>query len=267
MTTVLITGASGGIGLELARRFARDGYDLVLVARRAGELSALADRLRRDAGVAVTPIPTDLADLGSPRRVVEALAGPGVTVDVLVNNAGVGLHGPFVRTSLDVELAMIRLNVTSLVELTKLLVPGMVARGRGRIVNVASTAGFQPGPLMSVYYATKAFVIAFSEALAEELAGTGVTVTTACPGATRTGFQAAAGLPGVRALQRGVVMDAADVADAIYRGAIAGRRLVIPGLLNRLHVQGLRLAPRRLVTRLVQVVNSRFAGKTTTAGP
>jgi hypothetical protein len=230
MTTALITGASGGIGLELARRFARDGCDLVLVARRAGELSALADRLRQDAGVAVTPIPTDLADPGSPRRLVEALAGRGVTVDVLVNNAGVGLYGPFVDTSLDVELAMIRLNVTSLVALTKLMVPGMVARGRGRIVNVASTAGFQPGPLMSVYYATKAFVIAFSEALAEELAGTGV-------------------------------------ADAIYRGAIAGRRLVIPGLLNRLHVQGLRLAPRRLVTRLVRVVNSRFAGQTTAAGP
>jgi short-subunit dehydrogenase len=267
MTTALITGASGGIGLELAWRFARRGCDLVLVARRAGQLSALADRLRQETGVAVTPVPTDLADPASARRLCETLAERGVAIDVLVNNAGVGLYGPFAGTSLDVEHAMIQLNVTSLVELTKLLLPGMVARGRGRIVNVASTAGFQPGPLMSVYYATKAFVIAFSEALAEELAGSGVTVTTACPGATRTGFQAAAGLPGVRALQRGAVMDAAEVADAIYRGAIAGRRLVIPGLLNRLHVQGLRLAPRRLVTRLVQVVNSRFAGKTTTAGP
>jgi short-subunit dehydrogenase len=258
MTTALITGASGGIGRELAWRFARGGYDLVLVARSTERLAELADQLRRDAGVTVTPLPADLADPGAPRLLAEALAGRGLVVDVLINNAGVGLYGPFARTALDAELGMIRLNVTNLVHLTKLLLPGMLARGHGRIVNVASTAGFQPGPLMSVYYATKAFVISFSEALAEELAGSGITVTAACPGATRTGFQAAAGIPGLRVLQRGVLMDAGAVADAIYRGTIAGRRLVIPGLLNRLHLQVLRLAPRRLVTRFVRLVNSSF---------
>jgi len=258
MTTVLITGASGGIGRELGRRFARRGYDLVLVARRAERLADLADELRRDAGVAVTSLPADLADPGAPRLLTAALAGRGIVVDVLINNAGVGLFGPFARTSLDAELAMIRLNVTNLVCLTKLLLPGMLARGHGRIVNVASTAGFQPGPLMSIYYATKAFVISFSEALAEELAGSGITVTTVCPGPTRTGFQTAAGLPGLRALQRRILMDADAVAEATCRGAASGRRLVIPGLLNRLHLQALRLAPRRLVTRVVRRINSTF---------
>jgi len=266
MTTVLITGASGGIGLELARRFARAGHDLVLVARSAGKLDDLAAALRRDAGVMVTSLPADLSDPGAPRLITETLAGRGLVVDVLINNAGVGLFGPFAETALDAELGMVRLNVTSLVHLTKLLLPGMLARRSGRIVNVASTAGFQPGPLMSVYYATKAFVISFSEGLAEELAGSGVTVTTVCPGPTATGFQEAAGLPGVRALQRGILMDAGEVADAVCRGALAGRRLVIPGVLNRLHLQALRLAPRRLVTRFVRLANSTFAKTTATAG-
>jgi short-subunit dehydrogenase len=267
MPTALITGASSGIGLELARRFAAGRHDLVLVARRADRLAEIAARLSQDARVTVTPLPADLTDPRVPRLLVETLAGRGITVDTLVNNAGIGLYGAFSDTPLDAELAMIRLNVTSLVQLTKLLLPGMVARGVGRIVNIASTAGFQAGPLMSVYYATKAFVIAFSEGLAEELSGSGITVTAVCPGPTRTGFQAAAGLPGVRSLQRGIMMEAAAVADVAYAGAVAGRRLVVPGLINRLHLQALRVAPRRLVARCVRVVNRHFAKTTTAAGP
>jgi short-subunit dehydrogenase len=259
MTTALITGASGGIGLELARRFAASGHDLVLVARSADRLAALAEQLRHDAGITVTPIPADLAEPAAAEAIAAAIDGRGITLDALVNNAGVGLFGAFAEAPLHAQLAMIRLNVTSLVHLTGLLLPGMIARGRGRIVNVASTAGFQPGPLMAVYYATKAFVLSFSEALAEELAGSGVTVTTVCPGPTATGFQDAAGLPGLRTAQRHIMMDVGPVADATFRGALAGRRLVIPGWLNRVHLQALRLAPRRLLTRLVRVANSSFA--------
>jgi short-subunit dehydrogenase len=259
MTTVLITGASGGIGLELGRPVAAGGPDHGLVARSTAKLTALANELRHDAGITVTSIRADLADPEAARVITAELAGRGIAVDILINNAGVGLYGPFAQAALDAELAMIQLNVASLVHLTALLLPEMLARKRGRIVNVASTAGFQPGPLMAVYYATKAFVLSFSEALAEELAGSGVTVTTVCPGATATGFQAAAGLPGLRTAQRGIMMDVAAVADATYRGTLAGRRLVIPGWFNRVHLQALRLAPRRLLTRLVRLVNSSFA--------
>src|SRR5436190_8135558 len=242
--TALITGASSGIGADLARLFARDGYDLVLVARREAKL--------RELGVPATIIAADLADPAAPRRDVEELRAKSIDVDVLVNNAGVGVAGAFLETDLRSELAMIQLNVVALTHLTKLLLPGMVARRRGHVLNVASTAAFQPGPLMAVYYATKAYVLSFSEAIAEELRDSGVTVTALCPGPTETGFAAAANMSGTRLFTMTRPDDSRAVAEAGYEAMKRGRRVVIPGLKNKLLAQSIRVSPRRLVTTIVR---------------
>lgn len=252
----LVTGASAGIGKELARRFARGGHDLVLTARRADELRALADELR-PAGVAAHVFPADLSDPATPRRLFDEIATAGLTIDVLVNNAGVGVYGPFADASPDRLLAMLRVNVLALTELARLFLPGMVSRGRGRVLNVASTAAFQPGPLMAGYYATKAYVLSLSEALAHELRGTGVTVTCLCPGPTRTEFGAAAAMDGSRLFDSPNVMDAAPVADAGYRATMRGRRVVIPGLWNRLGAFATRFVPRSLLMRVVERIQAK----------
>src|SRR5436305_5383980 len=187
--TALITGASGGIGLELARLFAAGGYDLVLVARSAGRLEGLAGELGSRHGVAARVMAKDLAAPESPEEVFRELEAAGVAVDVLVNNAGFGTFGPFAETDLGKELEELQLNVVTLTDLTMIFLLGMLALKRGGVLNVASTAGFQPGPLMAVYYATKAYVLSFSEALAEELGGTGVTVSVHYPAPTETEFQ------------------------------------------------------------------------------
>jgi len=255
--TALITGASGGIGLELARLFAAGGYDLVLVARSAGKLEELAGELRKHGG-AVRVLAKDLASPGSPEEVFRELEAAGVAVDVLVNNAGFATYGPFVETDLGRELEELQLNVVTLTHLTKKLLPGMLARRRGGVLNLASTAGFQPGPLMAVYYATKAYVISFSEALAEELSGTGVTVSALCPGPTATGFQRRAGLEDSKLFSGMLqVADAAAVARAGYEGFRAGKRIVIPGLINKVGVQSIRVSPRALATRMVKRMQER----------
>ena len=196
--TALITGASSGIGLELANLFARDGNDLVLVARSEGKLRQIASRLEGEFGIATRVLAADLAKPHAAQELVMTLNVHKVTIDALVNNAGFGLAGPFVATDLDKELEMIQVNIVALTELTKLLLPGMVTRRSGRILNLASTAAFQPGPLMAVYYATKAYVLSFSEAIADELRDSGVTVTALCPGPTDTGFAAVASLESSR---------------------------------------------------------------------
>lgn len=256
--TVLVTGASGGIGLELARLFAGGGYDLVLVARSAGRLEEIAAGLRERHGVAARVLAKDLADPKSPEEVWRELAEAGVLVDVLVNNAGFATYGPFAEIDLGRELEELQLNVVTLTHLTKKFLPGMIARRRGGVLNVASTAGFQPGPLMAVYYATKAYVVSFSEALAEEMRGTGVTVSALCPGPTATGFQKRGGLEDSK-LFGGLlqVADAASVARAGYEGFRAGERIVVPGLLNKIGVQSLRVSPRSLATRLVKSMQER----------
>jgi hypothetical protein len=243
----LITGASSGIGLELARVFAREGYDLVLTARTVAALQVIGAELTDAYGVAVQPIAADLAVAGAAEALAAEVTAAGLEIDVLVNNAGVGLYGLFTETAVGDEQRMIHLNITALVTLTKACLRGMVQRGRGRILNVASTAAFLPGPHMSVYYATKAFVLSFSEAIGDELRHSGVTVTALCPGPTASAFQQTARMERSR-ITRGVIMEAAPVAEAGYRGAIEGRRVVIPGARNRAVPLLVRLLPRRLVT-------------------
>ncbi len=253
----VVTGASGGIGLELARLAAADGHDLTLVARRADKLADLATQLTARYGVDVR---TTVADLAEPAGVDAVLNQiDGTSVDVLVNNAGVGGQGRFaVERALAADLAMVQLNVVAVVRLTGALLPAMVARGSGGILTVASVAGFMPGPLHAVYYASKAFVRSFSEALTEECRGTGVRVTALCPGPVDTGFAAAAGTEGTRLASIGAIRrGAAQVADAGWQGLRHGRAVVVPGLPMRVAMQGLRVTPRRVAARIVERSQSR----------
>jgi uncharacterized protein len=249
----LVTGASAGIGRELAVILAREGHDLVLVARREAELSDLALELKERYAADSRVLPADLAQPDAVRHLVDSL-GDGV-VDVLVNNAGFGGHGSFADRGRDEDMRMVAVNVTALTELTKLLLPGMMQRGRGRVLNVASTAAFQPGPFMAVYYATKAYVLSLSEALAEETRGTGVTVTCLCPGVTITEFQQVAGVENIALNSGPLTMSAKDVAEAAYKGLVRGKRLVIPGVHNKVGVQSVRLSPRFMVLKVVKALH------------
>jgi short-subunit dehydrogenase len=260
--TALVTGASGGIGAELARLFARDGWRLVLVARSRDGLERVGRELAEKHGTAYHVVPADLSDPAAPRAVHDAVRALGVEVDALVNNAGFGLAGPFVDiggaapTELGRELEMLQVNVVALTHLTKLFLPAMVRRRRGYVMNVASTAAFQPGPLMAVYYASKAYVLSFSEALSVELEETGVTVTTLAPGATRTEFQNVANMASSRLFRAGHVMTAPEVARAGYDGMRAGRALVVPGAMNRVMAAGTRLVSRRVAARMAKFAQS-----------
>ncbi len=249
--TVLITGASGGIGLELARIFAAEGYRLVLVARSKDKLEQLAAEIRSQLQAHVLVMSADLATPDAADRVADELARQGICVDVLVNNAGVGHFGAFAESEWVKERDMLQLNIVTLTTLTKRLLPGMVERKRGRIMNVASTAAFQPGPLMAVYYATKAYVLSFSEALSAELEGTGVTVTALCPGPTESGFQAGAQMEDSKLVRGKKLPDAASVARAGYRALMAGKRVYVPGFSNRALTQAVRFLPRAAVTSMV----------------
>jgi short-subunit dehydrogenase len=255
--TALITGASSGIGLELARLFARDNYDLVLVARSEAKLRDLGDQLAKQHGTKTTVIPVDLSKADAAQTVVDALRAQSIDIEVLVNNAGLGRVGPFAETELAPELEMIQVNIVALVQLTKLLLPAMVARKSGAVLNVASTAAFQPGPLMSVYYASKAFVLSFSEAIADELRNSGVTVTALCPGPTETGFAAAADMESTRLFTMTKPMSSAAVARVGYDAMKSGRRVVIAGLRNMLLAQSIRVTPRRMVTTIVRRLQER----------
>jgi uncharacterized protein len=245
----LITGASTGIGRELAFICAREGHDLVVTARDAAALDALKVEIDRRHRVDVLSIPHDLSMPSGGAALFDKLQAAGTRIDELINNAGVGLYGLFADTDLAAEQRLIQLNVVSLVELTKRCLPGMLAARRGRIMNVASTAAFVPGPQMSIYYASKAFVLSFSEALAEELRDTGITVTALCPGPTVTEFQRRAGI-GSSKLFKGAVMDALTVAEAGYAAMMRGDRLVVPGPRNKVVPLAARILPRRTMTRL-----------------
>ena len=245
----LVTGGSVGIGAALADVFASQGHDLILVARSGDRLQQRAAEIERTHGVKVAWYVEDLADPEGPARLYRSVGADGLTVDYLVNNAGVGLYGKFATTDLQAETRMIQLNVTSLVELTKRFLPGMVERRSGRILNVASTAAFVPGPWMSIYYATKAFVVSFSAAINYELKPYGVTVTTLCPGPTESEFKARAGSQRSRLFET-FVMDAHTVAKAGYDGMMSGREIVVPGLRNKMVPIAARLIPRPLMAVL-----------------
>jgi short-subunit dehydrogenase len=245
--TALITGASAGIGRELAKLFAADGYNLVLVARNGTRLSQFADELQREFSITAKSFPLDLTATSAPQFLFGQLARENIAVDVLVNNAGYGIRGAFAEIPAEESLGQIQLNIASLTTLTKLFLGPMLERHAGKILNVASTAGFQPGPLMAVYYATKAYVISFSEALANELKGTGVSVTCLCPGPTDTEFQGRAGTGG-NLLKRLRPMDAKTVARDGYRALMKGKPLVVSGFRNWVLTESLRISPRRLVT-------------------
>ncbi len=252
--TALVTGASAGLGQRMAELLAADGHDLILVARRQDRLDRLASELADAHGCEILVIALDLARPDAPREVVERIRTAERQVDVLVNNAGFGTHGPFAELDLGRELEMIHVNVTALVHLTGLLLRDMVARGMGKVLNVASTAAFQPGPFMATYYATKAFVLSFSEALAYELRGTGVTVTAHCPGATATEFSAVARADRSRLFSMG----AAD-ADTVARHALValknGTVVAVPGAKNWLGAFATRFSPRSVVRALAAFIN------------
>jgi len=255
--SVLITGASGGIGYELAKLFAKDHHNLVLVARNGTRLAKVADELHRQFGVTVKAVALDLVEPDAPQSLFAQLKNEDVVVDILINNAGYGQFGEFSDVPLEESLGQIQLNITALTALTKLFLGPMLERRSGRIMNVASTAGFQPGPLMAVYYATKAYVISFSEALANELAGKGVSVTCLCPGATETGFAGRAGNDKTRLFKNLRPMDAKTVARAGYHGLFKGKTLVIPGVRNWLVAESVRFSPRKVVTAVSRWVSER----------
>lgn len=249
----LITGASLGIGLEMARLFAADKTDLVLVARSTDKLEALASELARQYGISASVYGADLAEAGAAKKLFARVKADGHVIDDLVNNAGFGQYGAFLDLDPEEELRMLQLNIVALTELTRLFAGDMATRSSGRILNVASTAAFQPGPLMAAYYASKAYVLSFSEALANELADHGITVTALCPGPTRSGFQAKAQLEGSRILSMGL-MDSVVVARQGYRAFKSGKPVVITGLLNNLFAQSVRVTPRCLVTKMSRLV-------------
>lgn len=252
----LITGASGGIGYELAKLCAREGDHVILVARNEQKLGEVARELQQSPAASTTVMAKDLTRPDASDELFAALQRDGRTVDVLVNNAGFGTHGPFAESDLSVQREMMQLNMVALTHLTRLLLPGMIEQRAGKILNVASTAAFQPGPLMAVYYASKAYVLSFSEALANELRGTGVTVTALCPGPTRTNFQRRAGV-GDTLLARSGVADAASVAQAGYRGLMAGKTVVIPGMRNGFLAFAVKCLPRPLVIQAVRQIQEK----------
>ncbi|MEO9818841.1 MAG: SDR family oxidoreductase [Paracoccaceae bacterium] len=249
----LITGASEGLGVEFARIAAREGHSLILTARSEDKLNALAADLRTDE-IDVLVIPADLSQDGEAERLWSA-ATEGRQVDVLVNNAGLGYNGPFdAEDGWSRELNSINVNLVALTRLMKLAVPHMTSQDSARILNVASVAGVMPGPNMAVYHATKAYVLSLSQAVAEELRGTNVTVTTLCPGATATNFFDEADMHSVRLLKMAPPAKAADVAALGWAKAKSGKRIVIPGLLNGLLAFSTRLLPGSWVTRIAAIV-------------
>ena len=245
----LITGSSSGIGLELAKQCATNKRNLILVARRNDALQHIQKELAEKFGVDVVIMPHDLSKPHAAKELHDMILSRGLVVDVLINNAGFGDYGMFVETDLEKEMNMIDLNVKALTELTKHVSKGMKARGSGYIMNVASTAAFQPGPLMAVYFATKAYVLSFSEAIGNELAPFGVSVTTLCPGPTNTAFQDRAF--GNDSFFKGAMTPEA-VARIGYEGMMKKKSVGIPGLKNKLLAFSVRLTPRKMVTAVAR---------------
>jgi uncharacterized protein len=248
----LVTGASGGIGEELARELAKKGHDLVLVARSETRLRSVATELASAYSISAHIIAADLGISGAGHALAGEVVKRGFTIDVLVNNAGFADFGDMWKADPKKLDSMILLNMATLTELMRDLLPGMVERKRGRVLNVASTAAFFPGPLMAVYYATKAFVLSLSEGVNEELKGTGVTVTALCPGPTESGFQAVAAMEESKLVKGRKIMTADRVAQLGIAAMMKGRPVVVTGLRNRFMVQTPRFTPRRMIPGIVK---------------
>src|SRR4051812_12265808 len=250
----LITGASSGIGVDLAKLFARGGHDLLLIARNQEALKAVAADCHR-VGVTAHVLAKDLSDERAAQEIFAELSARGIVIDVLVNNAGFGTHGEFAKTELDQEVGMIHVNIIALIQLTRLFLPGMIERRCGKIMNVASMAGFAPGPYMSVYYATKAFVLSHSIALAHELKNTGVMVSALCPGPTKTDFQRRARIAESRLFKTPRSMNSWDVAKAGYDGLMNGKLIVVPGFSNKVIRVASKVMPRSLIAKVAGKMN------------
>jgi len=249
-SVAVVTGASSGLGVDFARELAKDGYELVLVARSTAALEAVAQELRTAHGTVAHVISLDLAKPGAGAALAAAVAERALEPEVLINNAGFGDNNAFASADASYLSEMTQLNVVTLTDLTRALLPGMIARGKGRIMLLGSTASFQPGPYMAVYCATKAYVLSLGEALAYELRGTGVTVTTVCPGVTKTGFQKAAGVEAGSPILRGGMMTAQEVAQQGYKALKAGLPVIVTGLPNRIMTFGGRYLPHTLLLPL-----------------
>lgn len=252
--TALITGASGGIGKGIAEAAARQGWDLVLCARKTSGIEAFAADWRQRHGVQVTALAQDLSLPGGADALFEAVRARGIEIDCLVNNAGIGVYGEFAQTSLDEELAMLRLNVEAPTVLAKRLLPQLLARG-GRILNIASIASFPPGPYLAVYYGSKAYLRSWSEGIAEELAARGVAVTAYCPGPVRTGFAERANARRSALFSGARLPDGDDVGRRAWQACMQGRRLVVDGFFNKLQVLAMRFTPRTLLAGIVRRVS------------
>lgn len=247
--TALITGATSGLGYEFVQLLAKEQYNLIVVARNEEKLLSIKSEFPL---LKVTTIPMDLSKTGSVKKMVEEIQEKGLQVDVLINNAGFGLLGKFDELNVEKQLEMIQLNISALTELTHAFLPQMKKQKFGQIMNVASTAAFQPGPMMAVYYATKAYVLSFSEALVEELAGTGVTVTTLCPGATKTNFGSVANVEKTKMFSN--AMDATTVAALGYNGMKNGKRVVITGSSNKIGATAAKFLPRSTAAKIAKYV-------------
>jgi short-subunit dehydrogenase len=252
MATALITGASNGIGLELAKFHALKGGDLVLVARNKSKLDELKTELEKKYKISVCTIGKDLSDAKSAQEVYDQTTRQNIQVDYLINNAGFGDFGMFAESDLEKQLQMINVNITALTGLTHLYLTGMIKRRSGKILNVASTAAFQPGPTMAVYYATKAYVLHFSEAIANELKDSGVTVTALCPGATESGFQSAAEMQESKLVKGKKLPSAKEVALYGYKAMMNNRTVAIHGIMNYLMANSVRFAPRSMIVKVAR---------------
>jgi hypothetical protein len=252
MATALITGATTGIGRELAQIAALNNYDIILTARTPQSLQTAAADIERTTNRKTHIFPTDLSRPNAARTLFADISNAGLTIDVLINNAGFGLLGKFADLSEDEQMQMIQLNIGALTQLTRLALPGMIERRTGYILNVASTASFQPGPLMAIYYASKAYVLSFSEAIHNEAKGTGVNVCCLCPGATRTEFQKRAGMAGTKLFDSSHIMSAQEVAQIGWNGMIQGKSSVIAGRLNAALAFSTRFAPRQMAAGIAR---------------
>ncbi len=253
-TYTLITGASSGIGYELAKICAENNQNLVLVARRSEKLEEIKSQFEKKYKIKVYILTKDLSLSASPQEIYNELKKQKINIDILINNAGFGNHGLFQDTDINNSFNMIQVNIAALISLTRLFIPDMLKNKNGKILNLASTASFFPGPYMAIYYATKAFVLSFSEALATELAGTGITVTTLCPGPTNSEFSKIANTQNTRLFNKQKIPTAQQVAEYGFKQMMNGKRIAIHGLKNKLMIQFARLLPLSIVTKAVKII-------------